>query len=128
MDLMPPSGSKILVTESGADSVITIPQGSGGPVRYFVGLFLLFWLGGWVAGFGAVTSKLWSGGLESLAANGVLVLWLGGWTLAGAFAMFYLYNIFRPSVPESLRLIPDSIAYDSGVPPFQLSFSQTNQK
>ena len=74
MDLMPPSGSKILVTESGADSVITIPQGSGGPVRYFVGLFLLFWLGGWVAGFGAVTSKLWSGGLESLAANGVLVL------------------------------------------------------
>ena len=128
MDLMPPSGSKILVTESGADSVITIPQGSGGPVRYFVGLFLLFWLGGWVAGFGAVTSKLWSGGLESLAANGVLVLWLGGWTLAGAFAMFYLYKIFRPSVPESLRLMPDSIAYDSGVPPFQLSFSQTNQK
>jgi len=128
MDLMPPSGSKILVTTSGADPVITIPQGSGGPLRYFVGLFLLFWLGGWFAGFGAVTSKLWSGGLESLAANGVLVLWLGGWTLGGAFAMFYLYKIFRPSVAESLRLMPDGVAYDSGVPPFQLSFSQANQK
>jgi hypothetical protein len=127
MDLMPPSGSKILVTTSGADSVITIPQGSGGPVRYFVGLFLLFWLGGWFAGFGAVTSKLWSGGLESLAANGVLVLWLGGWTLGGAFAVFYLYKIFRPSVPESLRLMPDGVAYDSGVPPFQMSFSRANQ-
>src|SRR5262249_111526 len=62
MDLMPPSGSKILVTTSGADPVITIPQGSGGPMRYFVGLFLLFWLGGRFAGFSSSAAKLWSGG------------------------------------------------------------------
>jgi hypothetical protein len=128
MDLMPPSGSKILATTSGADPVITIPQGSGGPMRYFVGLFLLFWLGGWFAGFRGVASKLWSGGLESLAANGFLVLWLGAWTLGGVFAMFYLYKIFRPSVPESLRLMPDGVAYDSGVLPFQMNFSQTSQR
>jgi hypothetical protein len=127
MDLMPPSGSKILVTTSGADTVITIPQGSGGPMRYFAGLFLLFWLGGWFAGFGTAASKLRSGGLDSLAANGFLVFWLGAWTLAGAFAVFFLYKIFRPSVSESLRLKPDGIAYDSGVPPFQMNFSQANQ-
>jgi len=127
MNLMPPSGSKILVTTSGADPVITIPQGSGGPMRYFVGLFLLFWLGGWFAGFSASASKLWSGGLESVAANGFLAFWLGGWTLGGAFAMFSLYRIFRPSVAESLRLMPDSVAYDSGVPPLQMNFNQANR-
>jgi hypothetical protein len=41
--------------------------------------------------------------------------------------MFFLYRVFRPSVPESLRLIPRSVAYDSGVPPFQTNFSQSNQ-
>jgi hypothetical protein len=128
MNLMPPSGSKILVTTSGADSVITIPQASGGPMRFFAGLFVLFWLGGWFAGFSSAASKLWSGGLESLAANSFLVFWIGAWTLAGASAIFVLYKMFRPSVPESLRLMPDGVAYDSGVPPFQLSFGQANQK
>lgn len=128
MNPMPPSGSKIVVTTSGADHVITIPQGSGGPMRFLAGLFVLFWLGGWFAGFSAAASKLWSGGLESLAANSFLVFWIGAWTLAGAFAIFVLYKMFRPSVPESLRLMPDGVAYDSGVPPFQLSFSQANQK
>jgi hypothetical protein len=128
MDLVPPSGSKILMTTSGADAVITIPQGSGGAMRYFAGLFLLFWLGGWFAGFGAAASKLWSGGFDSAATNGFLVLWLGAWMLAGAYAMFVLYKVFRPSVPESLRLMPDAVAYDSGMPPFQLNFSQANQR
>jgi hypothetical protein len=129
MDLMPPSGSKILVTTSGADTVVTIPQGSGGPMRYFGGLFLLFWLGGWLVGGGAAASKLWSGGLESVAANGFLVVWLGLWMLGAAWAIFVLYRLFRPSIAESLRLMPDGIAYDSGVPPLQMSsFSQTNQR
>jgi len=97
-------------------------------MRFLAGLFVLFWLGGWFAGFSAAASKLWSGGLESLAANSFLVFWIGAWTLAGAFAIFVLYKMFRPSVPESLRLMPDGVAYDSGVPPFQLSFSQANQK
>lgn len=129
MDLMPPSGSKILVTTSGADTVITIPQGSGGPMRYFAGLFLLFWLGGWLVGGGMAVSKLWSGGLESVAANSFLVLWLGLWALGAAWAIFVLYRLFRPSVAESLRLMPDGVAYDSGVPPLQMNFfGQTNQR
>jgi hypothetical protein len=129
MDLMPPSGSKILVTTSGADTVVTIPQGSGGPMRYFGGLFLLFWLGGWLVGGGMAASKLWSGGLESVAANGFLVVWFGLWALGAAWAIFVLYRLFRPSVAESLRLMPDGVAYDSGAPPLQMSsFSQTNQR
>ena len=129
MDLMPPNGSKILVTTSGADTVVTIPQGSGGPMRYFAGLFLLFWLGGWLVGGGMAASKLWSGGLESVAANGFLVLWLGLWALGAAWAIFVLYRLFRPAVAESLRLMPDGVAYDSGVPPLQMSFfNQTNQR
>jgi len=126
MNLTPPSGSKILVTTSGADAVITIPQGSGGPMRYFAGLFLLFWLSLWTFGFYAAASKLWSGGLESLAANGVLLLVIGAWTLGGAWAVFVLYKIFRPAVSESLRLKPDAVAYDSGVA-FQWYFGQANQ-
>ena len=122
MDVMPPSGSKILVTTSGADTVITIPQGSGGPMRYFAGLFLLFWLGLWFVGGGAAASKLWSGGLESAAANGFLVVWLGAWALGAAWAIFVLYKLFRPSVPESLRLMPDGVVYDSGAPPLQMNF------
>jgi hypothetical protein len=129
MNPMPPSGSKILVTTSGADHVITIPQGSGGPMRYFGGLFLLFWLGGWLVGGGMAASRLWSGGLESVAANGFLVVWLGFWTLGAAWAFFVLYRLFRPSVAESLRLMPVGVAYDSGVPPLQMNFfGQTNQR
>jgi hypothetical protein len=127
MNPMPPSGSKILVTTSGADSIITIPQGSGGPMRFFAGLFVLFWLCLWLVGGGTAASKLWSGGLEAAAANGFLVVWLGLWALGAAWAFFVLYRLFRPSVAESLRLMPDGVAYDSGVPPFQMYFNQTNQ-
>ena len=127
MNPMPPSGSKIVVTTSGADTVVTIPQGSGGPMRYFAGLFLLFWLALWTVGGGSAASKLWSGGVESVAANGFLVVWLGLWALGEAWAIFVLYRLFRPSVAESLRLMPDSVAYDSGVAPLQWNFGQANQ-
>jgi len=96
-------------------------------MRYFAGLFLLFWLGGWLVGGGMAASKLWSGGLESVAANGFLVVWLGLWALGAAWAIFVLYRLFRPSVAESLRLMPDGVAYDAGVPPLQWNFGQANQ-
>jgi len=96
-------------------------------MRYFAGLFLLFWLGVWTIGFYAPASKLWSGGLESLGANGFLLFWLGPWTLGGAYAVFMLYKTFRPSVSESLRLMPDGVAYDSGVSPLQWNFGLANQ-
>jgi hypothetical protein len=45
VNLEPPSGSRVSVTTEGAHPLIVLPHGSGGLMRYFVGLFLLAWLG-----------------------------------------------------------------------------------
>ncbi len=57
--------------------------------------------------------------LSSGQADAILVFWLPGWTLAGAFAVYLAYRSFRPSVPESLRPMPNSVTWDSGIPPLQ---------
>jgi hypothetical protein len=118
VNLEPPSGSRISVTTDGAYPLIVVPHGSGGLMRYGVGLFLLVWLGMWFAGFSSAVSKLSSG-----EAHAFLVFWLVGWTLGGAFAVYYAYRAFRPSVPESLTLMPNSVTYDSGILPLQTFYS-----
>ena len=123
MNLNPPNGSKISVTADGADPMIVVPNGSVGAVRYFIGLFLLCWLGGWYVGFSRAVSEVLSGN-----ANNFLLFWLGGWTIGGVMAVFFLYRVFRPSVPESLRLMLNGVRYDSGIPPMQLSSGYMNQK
>jgi hypothetical protein len=115
--LEPPSGSGISVAPDGAHPLIVIPHGSGTPLRYVVRVFLLVWLGGWFAGSGSAVLKLWSG-----EADAPLVLWLAAWMLIGAFAVYVTYRAFRPVVPESLRLMPDSVVHDSGMPPFMDRF------
>jgi hypothetical protein len=114
VNLEPPSGSKISVTTDGAYPLIVVPHRSSGPMRFFVGLFLLAWLGGWFTGFSNAVSKLLSG-----QAPATLVFWLVAWTLAGAVAVYWAYRALRPSVPESLRLMPNSVIYDSGISPLQ---------
>jgi hypothetical protein len=123
MILKPPDGSKISVTTEGTDPMIVVPSGSAGAMRYFVGLFLLFWLGGWFVGFSDVLTRVLTG-----KANTFLFFWLGGWTLAGIAVVLCLYRIFRPSVPESLRLTINGVRYDSGIPPFQMSSGFMNQR
>jgi hypothetical protein len=123
VNLEPPAGSRISVTTDGGHTLIVVSHGNGSPMRYFVGLFLLAWLGGWYAGFSSVVSKLLSG-----QAPAVLVFWLAGWTLGGAYAVYWAYRTFRPPVPESLKLMPDSIIYDSGIPPLQTSFGYASRK
>jgi len=92
-------------------------------MRYFIGAFMLFWLGGWFMGFRSATSQVLSGHAPTF-----LILWLGGWTLGGGFAVWTLYRIFRPAVAETLKLEADGIVYDSGVPPFRQDFRPTNRK
>lgn len=75
--------------------------------------WLLIALGGWFAGFSLGLSALWSG-----QGHALLVAWLVFWTALGAFFFYVLYQLFG-HVPESLRLRPTGIAYDSGVPPLQ---------
>jgi hypothetical protein len=117
MDLNPPVGSKISIVSEGADSTIIIPAANS-PMRYFTGLFLLFWLGGWAVGFTSAASQILSG-----KANAFIVFWLGGWTLGGIFAVFAAYRSFRPPVSESLELKRNSVTYDSGIPPLQFDSS-----
>ena len=123
----PPSGSSISVTTDGANPLVVVPHGSGGLMRYFVGLFLLAWLGGWVVGFGGAVSALSSGRAPG-GAQAFLAFWLAAWTLGGAMAMYWAYRLFRPSVPESLKLMPNGVIYDSGIPPPQAYFGHTSPK
>jgi len=122
----PPEGSKIKIDlESGFQKLI-IPHASGGIIRYLVGAFILFWLGGWAVGWVSAASQL----LKNKGQGPVdlfLIFWLGAWTVGGILVFFTLFRILRPSVPETLLLSQPSITYDSGVPRFQLSFSFRSQ-
>jgi hypothetical protein len=122
MNLTPPQGSRISVETDGADHVIRVPKADN-VMRYLIGLFMLFWLGGWVSGFKSAFAKVFSGEADSF-----LIFWLGGWSLGGLFALYFLYRVFRPSVPESSRLQSTGLKYDSGIPPFQIQFGFYNQR
>ena len=117
----PPPGSQISVHTEDGDYVITIPAGRGSVMRYGAGLFILFWLGAWVFGFRSAASQLLSGNTPGHA-SGFLAFWLGAWTLGGLFAVYYLFRIFRPAVPESFKLKRNALVYDSGIPPFQMNY------
>jgi hypothetical protein len=121
MDLNPPAGSKISIVEDGGDPTIVIPV-AGGFSRYFVGLFLLFWLGMWTIGFRDAASKVLAGNAPAF-----LIFWLCAWTLGGIGAAYTLYRSFRPSVPETLALRRSSIGYDSGIAPPQFNTYKRNQ-
>lgn len=123
MPPVPPAGSKISVSTVGADEVIVIPHVGGSIMRYLVGLFMLFWLGGWSFGFIKVGSEVLSG-----KANLFAMLWLGAWTVGGLMAVYFLYRLIRPSIPETLTLRANSLVYDSGIAPAQMHFGYANQK
>jgi hypothetical protein len=118
MNLQPPAGSKISIVTEGTDPTIIIPAATS-PMRYFMGLFLLFWLGGWALGFKSAALQILSG-----KANAFIIFWLGGWTLGGIFAALTAYRAFRPSVPESLELKRNGVSYDSGIPPLHFDASR----
>jgi hypothetical protein len=115
MDLMPPTGSEISINYDDGHPAVVIPA-KGSASRYFGGVFLLCWLGGWAFGFKSVSSQLMSGN-----GNLFMMFWLGAWTVGGIFAALTAYRIFRPAVPETLQLISGSVTYDSGIPPLEIN-------
>ncbi len=117
MELKPPDGSKINVTTTGEGRLIVLPYAPGGASRYFAVLFILCWLGGWAFGLVSAVNMLVSG-----KGGGFLVFWLGAWIVGGGFAVYYVYRLVRPSVPESLLLTLRGVRYDSGLAPVQLQF------
>jgi hypothetical protein len=121
MDLNPPEGSRISIAHDRGDPTIVVPPTSSF-MRYPSGVFVLFWLGGWTLGFKSAVTKLWSEPVQLF-----LVFWLAAWTLGGIFAVTMLYRTFRPSVPETLKLRRNSIAYDSGIAPPQFNTVQRSR-
>jgi hypothetical protein len=120
MELNPPAGSQIAIRYDDVDPTIVIPAKASAS-RYFGGLFLLFWLGGWAFGFKSASAQLMEG-----KGGYFLVFWLGGWTVGGIFAALMAYRILRPTMPETLRLKRGSVEYDSGIPPLELNTYRTN--
>ena len=121
MDLDPPAGSQISINRKDLDPTIIIPA-TASSMRYFGGVFLLFCLGGWVMGETSAITQLMSG-----KGGAFIIFWLGGWTVGGILAALTAYQIFRPTVPETLQLKRGSIAYDSGIPPFELNQNTRNK-
>jgi hypothetical protein len=69
-----------------------------------------------------------SSGLAPGVAYAFLVFWLAARTVAGVWALYLVYRAFRPSVPETLKFMPNGVTYDSGVPAFQMYFGYASHK
>lgn len=118
----PPEGTKISISELNGHELITLPHTKGSAMRYFIGIFLVLWLGGWVMGFASAAKQILAG-----EGGAFLIFWLGGWSLGGVFAAYFAYRLFKSPIPEKLLLNKPNLAYDTGVPPVQFSFHPANQ-
>lgn len=116
MNTILPNSSKIITHFDNGYQTIIIPHKQVGAFRYFIGLFLLFWLGGWAVGWVTAVSSL----LNSV--EPFLLFWLLGWTLGGVFAFYMIYRLFRKPVPEQLQLNLPNLTFDTGVPPLDIKF------
>jgi len=121
----PPANSKIRVESVDGNDMIVIPQRKCGFMRYVIGVFMLFWLGAWAVG--------WAIGVEAMVTGGngyraFMLFWLGTWTVGGLFAMYYLYRLFQPAVPETIVLANPEPLYDSGIAPLRVSFAIGSQR
>ncbi len=98
-----PEGSKFNIKNTHSGQRITWYDYSGGISDIGAGLFLLFWLGGWLVGEISAINQLVNGNNEK---NSLFILfWLGGWTIGGIFAAKALIDIFRPSKSTRLELL-----------------------
>jgi hypothetical protein len=119
----PLPGSRIDLARVGPDEQLTLPVGGRGVLVYGMALFLLAWLGMWTMGFASAATQVAAG-----EGGAFLMFWLAGWTVGGAFALWTLYRMLRPVVPEGLLLRRDGVLYDSGVPPYEVSFNLQGQR
>lgn len=110
-----PKGSKITIKQDGPNPIISIPYASPNPLKYLIGLFVLFWLGGWAVGFKSAFDQVITG-----EADAFIVFWLGAWSIGGIFVGFSLFRILQPPISAKLTLNPQSLYYDSGIPPMEI--------
>ncbi len=86
---------------------------SGGFFRYFIILFVAFWLCGWAMGFVVAVKEL----LVGKEPPSFLAPWLAMWTLFGIFALALVWLLVRPHKPEAITLEPERFRYDTGLAP-----------
>ena len=112
-----PNNSKIEIFTENNNQVIIIPHTKSSMLKYFIGPFMIFWLFGWVAGFINVSSQILKG-----EGNLFLIAWLSIWSIGGIFAFYFLYRIFRKTIPEKLTLKKLELSIDTGIPPLSFTF------
>lgn len=107
--LEPPKNSQIQTKSELSGVTLSWKKPSGGPFRFFIVAFLIFWLCGWLFGFISAGKQILTGGPSIF-----LAFWLAGWTLGGIFAVAMIYWLLRPQVPESVTMERDRLKYDTG--------------
>ena len=118
--ITPPSESRIAITTGrNGYPVITLPVSKSTLARFGISLFLLCWLGGWSVGWIAAFRQIVHG---TKAPEAFLIFWLIAWTVGGCFAIWYLWRLLRPTVPETMTLAKPNLLYDSGVQPMPMYF------
>lgn len=122
-NMTPPEGSKIRVEMERCYEKLILTHGSGGVMRFLIAVFLLAWLGGWALGWIASVGILF----KEDGPGGFLVFWFAGWTIGGVCMIWFLSRILRSSVAEEIVLSNPTLIYDSGVPPFTISFNYRSQ-
>jgi hypothetical protein len=123
MSQSPPQGTKIKIDWLNGHQLIVLPHKNAGVMRYFIGLFLIFWLTGWFMGFTSTAEEIISG-----KAGAFLIFWFCGWTLGGAFALYFIYRLFRIPIPEQILLNKPYLSVDTGIPPYEMNFGTVMHK
>jgi hypothetical protein len=116
----PPPASKIgITTDRNGFPVITLPVSKSTLARFGISLFLLCWLGGWAVGWLSAFREIVHG---TKGPEPFLIFWLTAWTVGGGFAIWYLWRLLRPTVPETMTLAKPNLLYDSGIQPMPMYF------
>lgn len=110
-----PQGSKITIAEEGLERVIKIHPKSEEVMKFVLGFILLLIVGGCLLAVYEDFEKVVSdkGDVFTLIEAVARLVF-------GILAGYFIYVVFRPFVPETLRLGVESVYYDSGFPPFHL--------
>ena len=112
-----PNNSKIEISTENNTQTIIIPHEKNSMLKYFIGPFMIFWILGWAAGFISVSNEILNG-----EGNLFLIAWLGAWSIGGIFAFYFLYRIFRKTIPEKLTLKKFELSIDTGIPSLSFTF------
>jgi hypothetical protein len=127
MTPIPPTGSKITVRTDDGDPVVVIRVSGGDVARYGGGVFLLCWFCAWTAALVFVATQIVFGAAPG-PAKAFMVFWFAAAMVAEIFVGYYLFRIFGPQVPETLRLKRGGLLYDSGRLPPPSSYRYGSQR